>query len=88
MCIRDRLYVMGCLTERFLEEMKQELPEVDRFYGKFNWKQLLTDIGKSYHRELASDRVLTTPKQYAFLKIAEGCNRTCSYCAIPIRRCV
>ena len=55
-----QLYVMGCLTERFLEEMKQELPEVDRFYGKFNWKQLLTDIGKSYHRELASDRVLTT----------------------------
>ena len=79
-----QLYVMGCLTERFLEEMKQELPEVDRFYGKFNWKQLLTDIGKSYHRELASDRVLTTPKHYAFLKIAEGCNRTCSYCAIPI----
>lgn len=79
-----QLYVMGCLTERFLEEMKQELPEVDHFYGKFNWKQLLTDIGKSYHRELAPDRVLTTPKHYAFLKIAEGCNRTCSYCAIPI----
>ncbi len=79
-----QLYVMGCLTERFLEEMKQELPEVDRFYGKFNWKQLLSDIGKSYYRELASDRVLTTPSHYAFLKIAEGCNRTCSYCAIPI----
>ena len=79
-----QLYVMGCLTERFLEEMKRELPEVDRFYGKFNWKQLISDIGKSYHRELASDRVLTTPKHYAYLKIAEGCNRTCSYCAIPI----
>ena len=79
-----KLYVMGCLTERFLEEMKQELPEVDHFYGKFNWKQLLTDIGKSYYHELASDRVLTTPKHYAFLKTAEGCNRTCSYCAIPI----
>lgn len=79
-----QLYVMGCLTERFLEDMKRELPEVDRFYGKFNWKQLISDIGKSYHRELASDRVLTTPKHYAYLKIAEGCNRTCSYCAIPI----
>ncbi len=79
-----QLYVMGCLTERFLDEMKQELPEVDRFYGKFNWKQLLSDIGKSYYRELASDRILTTPSHYAFLKIAEGCNRTCSYCAIPI----
>lgn len=79
-----QLYVMGCLTERFLEDIKRELPEVDRFYGKFNWKQLISDIGKSYHRELASDRVLTTPKHYAYLKIAEGCNRTCSYCAIPI----
>lgn len=79
-----QLYVMGCLTERFLEEMERELPEVDRFYGKFNWKQLISDIGKSYYRELASDRVLTTPKHYAYLKIAEGCNRTCSYCAIPI----
>lgn len=79
-----QLYVMGCLTERFLEEMKRELPEVDRFYGKFNWKELISDLGKSYHRELATDRVLTTPAHYAFLKISEGCNRTCSYCAIPI----
>lgn len=79
-----KLFVMGCLSERFLEEMKKELPEVDHFYGKFNWKLLLTDLGKSYHKELASDRVLTTPGHYAYLKIAEGCNRTCSYCAIPI----
>ncbi len=79
-----RLYVMGCLTERFLEEMQQELPEVDGFYGKFNWKELLKDIGKTYYQELANDRVLTTPKHYAYLKIAEGCDRTCSYCAIPI----
>lgn len=79
-----KLFVMGCLSERFLEEMKKELPEVDHFYGKFNWKLLLTDLGKSYHKELASDRVLTTPQHYAYLKIAEGCNRTCSYCAIPI----
>lgn len=79
-----KLFVMGCLSERFLKDLKEELPEVDRFYGKFNWKELLNDLGKSYHQELASDRVLTTPRHYAYLKIAEGCNRTCSYCAIPI----
>lgn len=79
-----KLYVMGCLSERFLKDLEKELPEVDRFYGKFNWKELLGELGKSYHKELASERVLTTPKHYAYLKIAEGCNRTCSYCAIPI----
>lgn len=79
-----KLFVMGCLSERFLKEMQKELPEVDKFYGKFNWKGLITDLGKSYYQELALDRVLTTPKHYAYLKIAEGCNRTCSYCAIPI----
>lgn len=78
------LYVMGCLSERFLTEMKNELPEVNRFYGKFNWKELITDLGKSYNKELASDRVLTTPSHYGYLKIAEGCDRTCSYCSIPI----
>lgn len=79
-----KLYVMGCLSERFLNDLQNELPEVDHFYGKFNWKELISDLGKSYHQELASDRVLTTPKHYAFLKIGEGCNRTCSYCSIPI----
>lgn len=78
------LYVMGCLSERFLKDLEKELPEVNRFYGKFNWKELLTDLGKSYHKEIATDRVLTTPKHYAYLKIGEGCNRTCSYCSIPI----
>lgn len=78
------LYVMGCLSERFLTEMKKELPEVNRFYGKFNWKELITDLGKSYNKELASDRVLTTPSHYGYLKISEGCDRTCSYCSIPI----
>ena len=81
---RRQVYPMGCLSERFLKEMQKELPEVDKFYGKFNWKGLITDLGKSYYQELALDRVLTTPKHYAYLKIAEGCNRTCSYCAIPI----
>ncbi len=79
-----KLFVMGCLSERFLHDLEKELPEVDRFYGKFNWKELISDLGKSYHRELAYDRILTTPKHYAYLKIGEGCNRTCSYCSIPI----
>lgn len=79
-----KLFVMGCLSERFLKDMENELPEVDRFYGKFNWKELLTDLGKSYYREFAVERTLTTPNHYAYLKIAEGCNRTCSYCSIPI----
>lgn len=79
-----QLYVMGCLSERFKEELAKELPEVDRFYGKFNWKELLGDLGKTYNKELAAERVITTPKHYAYLKIAEGCNRTCSYCSIPI----
>jgi ribosomal protein S12 methylthiotransferase len=79
-----QLYVMGCLSERFLKELEKEIPEVDRFYGKFNWKELLSDIGKSYYRDLAAERILTTPGHYAYLKIAEGCNRTCSYCSIPV----
>ena len=79
-----KLFVMGCLSERFLKDLEKELPEVDRFYGKFNWKELSSDLGKSYHQELATDRVLTTPRHYAYVKIGEGCNRTCSYCSIPI----
>ena len=79
-----KLFVMGCLSERFLKDLERELPEVDRFYGKFNWKEFLNDLGKSFQIDLASERVLTTPQHYAYLKIAEGCNRTCSYCAIPI----
>ena len=79
-----KLFVMGCLSERFLKDLEKELPEVDRFYGKFNWKELISDLGKSYHQELATDHVLTTPRHYAYVKIGEGCNRTCSYCSIPI----
>ena len=79
-----KLFVMGCLSERFLKDLEKELPEVDRFYGKFNWKELISDLGKSYHQDLATDRVLTTPRHYAYVKIGEGCNRTCSYCSIPI----
>lgn len=79
-----KLFVMGCLSERFLGELERELPEVDCFYGKFNWKELISDLGKAYHQDLANDRVLTTPRHYAYLKIGEGCDRTCSYCSIPI----
>lgn len=79
-----KLLVMGCLSERFMADLTQELPEVDHFYGKFNWKQVLNDLGKSYRHDLASDRTLTTPPHYAYLKISEGCNRFCAFCAIPL----
>ena len=80
----EKLYVMGCLSERYLKELALELPQVDKFYGKFNWKELLNDLGDNYHDELHIERTLTTPKHYGYLKISEGCNRKCSYCAIPI----
>jgi len=79
-----KLMVMGCLSERFLAELTQELPEVDHFYGKFNWKLMLSDLGKSYNDALANDRYLTTPSHYAYMKISEGCNRFCAFCAIPL----
>lgn len=78
-----RLYVMGCLSERYREELIAEIPEVDRFYGKFDWESLLADLG---HVDVpcTTARILTTPAHYAYIKIAEGCNRFCSYCAIPL----
>ncbi len=79
-----KLYVMGCLSERYLEELKAEIPQVDKFYGKFNWKRLLADLGKAYDDAHAVERTLTTPPHYAYLKISEGCDRKCAYCAIPI----
>lgn len=79
-----KLFVMGCLSERYRQELKAEIPEVDFFYGKFDWKQLIGDLGKSYKNDLAFDRTLSTPPHYAYLKIAEGCDRTCSYCSIPL----
>jgi ribosomal protein S12 methylthiotransferase len=80
----NKLFVMGCLTERYMQELKTEIPEVDKFYGKFGWKTLISDLGKSFRQDLALERSITTPKHYAYLKISEGCNRTCSYCSIPI----
>jgi len=79
-----KLYVMGCLSERYLKELENEIPQVDKFYGKFKWNELLADLGKAYQPEIAIERTLTTPKHYAYLKISEGCDRSCAYCAIPI----
>ncbi|MBR1548487.1 MAG: 30S ribosomal protein S12 methylthiotransferase RimO [Prevotella sp.] len=80
------LYVMGCLSERYLADLEREIPEVDGWYGKFNYKQLLEDIDGALKPLApdASNRKLTTPAHYAYLKIAEGCDRHCAYCAIPI----
>ena len=79
-----KLFVMGCLTERYMNELQVEIPEVDKFYGKFAWKNLISDLGKSYYKDLEFDRSLSTPPHYAYVKISEGCDRTCSYCSIPI----
>lgn len=79
-----KLYVMGCLSERYLKELQIEIPQVDKFYGKFNWKELLADLGKDFHPEYEQERFLTTPSHYAYIKISEGCDRKCAYCAIPI----
>ena len=81
-----KLFVMGCLAERFLAELQNEpeLAEVDHFYGKFSWKQILADLGKAYNEDIANERVLTTPQHYAYIKISEGCNRFCAFCAIPL----
>ena len=79
-----KVYVMGCLSERYLNELEEEIPQVDKFYGKFDWNELLSDLGKAYKPECKIQRCLTTPSHYAYLKISEGCNRRCAYCAIPI----
>jgi ribosomal protein S12 methylthiotransferase len=79
-----RLYVMGCLSERFMDELGKEIPEVDRYYGKFDWTRLLSDLGHEYDESISNERHITTPSHYAYLKISEGCNRKCAYCAIPI----
>lgn len=79
-----KLFVIGCLAERFKHDLVRELPEVDQFYGKFDWPELLPELGKTYNTSIATERTLTTPAHYAYLKISEGCNRGCSFCAIPI----
>ncbi|MBP1676157.1 MAG: ribosomal protein methylthiotransferase [Bacteroidetes bacterium] len=80
----DKLFVMGCLSERYQKELELEIPEVDKFYGKFNYANILTDLGQEFRADLRLERTLTTPGHYAYVKISEGCNRACSYCAIPL----
>lgn len=80
----NRLYVMGCLSQRYQKELEQEIPQVDKFYGKFNYKLLLQELGKADVAVCDGRRSLTTPRHYAYLKISEGCNRHCAYCAIPL----
>ena len=79
-----RLYVMGCLSQRYQKELEKEIPEVDKYYGKFNYKELLKELGKADIAFCDGSRHLTTPRHYAYVKIAEGCDRHCAYCAIPI----
>ena len=87
----EKLFVMGCLSERYLADLEDEIPEVDGWYGKFNYKQLLADLENLEHLEklenldtLETHRHITTPSHYAYLKISEGCDRHCAYCAIPL----
>ena len=79
-----KLYVMGCLSQRYQKELEAEMPEVDKFYGKFNYKELLKELGKAEVPACSGTRHITTPHHYAYIKISEGCNRRCAYCAIPI----
>lgn len=78
------VYVMGCLSERYRQELKAEMPEVDGWYGKFDWVAIAKDLSKRYPATAVWDRVITTPRHHAYIKIAEGCNRFCSFCAIPL----
>ena len=79
-----QIFVMGCLSERYRKELADEIPEIDRLYGKFDWKQILSDLGHAWNDSLRGQRLQTSPKHYAYVKIAEGCNRMCAYCAIPL----
>lgn len=78
------LYVMGCLSQRYRDELKAEIPEVDGWYGKFDWNRLVGEVSKNHPAVMAYDRIITTPSHFAYVKIAEGCNRFCAFCAIPL----
>jgi len=82
----DRVYVTGCLSERYQHDLEKEIPQVDQYFGTTNLPQLLKVLGADYKHELLGERLTTTPKNYAYLKIAEGCDRPCSFCAIPLMR--
>ncbi len=82
----DKLYVTGCLSQRYKDNLEAEIPEVDAFFGTLEMPQLLAKFKVDYQHELVGERIITTPSHYAYLKISEGCNRTCSFCAIPLMR--
>jgi ribosomal protein S12 methylthiotransferase len=82
----DKVFVTGCLSERYRNNLEQEIPEVDAFFGTMELQGLLRQLNADYRSELVGERLLSTPKHYAYLKISEGCNRTCSFCAIPLMR--
>jgi ribosomal protein S12 methylthiotransferase len=82
----DKVYVTGCLSERYRNNLEQEIPEVDAYFGTMELPGLLKQLNADYRAELIGERLLATPKHYAYLKISEGCNRTCSFCAIPLMR--
>jgi ribosomal protein S12 methylthiotransferase len=79
-----KLYVMGCLSERYQKDLETEIPEVDRYFGKFDLKAMADELKVAYHPEYIYERKITTPTHFAYLKIAEGCNRSCGFCAIPM----
>ena len=83
---KRRIIAVGCLIERYREELKKELPEVDAFYGVNQWDEIVRSLKAEFYERLEAERMQSTPKHYAYLKIAEGCNRSCSYCAIPMIR--
>lgn len=80
----DALYVMGCLSQRYADQLPAEIPEVDRWYGKTDWSRLAVDLARRSPSTAPYDRVITTPRHHAYIKIAEGCNRFCAFCAIPL----
>lgn len=80
----ERLYVMGCLSERYLADLEEEIPEVDKYYGKFDWDNLISDLQEKIPTTKPHERMITTPNHYTYLKISEGCNRFCAFCAIPL----
>ena len=82
----DKVYVTGCLSERYKSDLCQEIPDVDQYFGTTDMPNLLRELGADYLHELVGERLATTPKNYAYLKISEGCDRTCSFCAIPLMR--
>lgn len=82
----ERLFVVGCLSERYADELRDEIPEVDEYFGVNDWADIVAALGGQHKAELATERVLTTPSHYAYLKISEGCNWLCGYCAIPLIR--